>query len=207
LFTVVYILIKEDMFYYSGVCRFEINYDTHLDKLLELRYLDDYMEEPIEIKIYKDLSCFGKFIDLFLEKSYKSYNLYSEYAYLTKYWYVNIESNIDSPSCSERPQVLSNILKYHLDVAYQNIIILNDNIYATEISRVRKYIIIWDALSMCKKALSGSPFIGSNSPLLEQNSSFNWSTPIIGNNSPIIGNNSPIIGHNSPFKWGSPLLK
>jgi len=189
---IVYILMKEDilnLFDFSGIQGIEINYDTNLDKLFELQYMDDYMEEPIEVEIYKEYSYFDKFINLFTENRYKPTNLYSDYVHIkdnfseqitVKYSSTYTDSNIDLSKYGDRPQVLSNILKYHLDIAYQNINILNNKISDAEVLRVRKDIIIRDVLFMCNKALSGSPFIGGNSPFL--------------------GGYSPIIGQYSPFK-------
>ena len=159
---------------------------------MELRYQDDYMEEPIEIEIPKNYSHFEKFIDLFKQKCNMSYkhwdyigsnciqsmgNIYPECGWM---------SNCNSSTYIENPQVLSNILKYHLDIAYQNINILNEKLFLLEITKVEKDIAVWDAISMCKKALNGSPFIGGNSPFL--------------------GGNSPIVGQDSPFNWISPVL-
>ncbi len=195
---IVYILMKEDilnLFDFSGIQGIEINYDTNLDKLFELQYMDDYMEEPIEVEIYKEYSYFDKFINLFTENRYKPTNLYSDYVHIkdnfseqitVKYSSTYTDSNIDLSKYGDRPQVLSNILKYHLDIAYQNINILNNKISDAEVLRVRKDIIIRDVLFMCNKALSGSPFIGGNSPFL--------------------GGYSPIIGQYSPFKWASPII-
>jgi hypothetical protein len=75
---IIFILINEDIldcYGSSNVNIVDINIDYNLEELLELRYLDDYMEEPIEIYVNNNPSYFDEFIDLFSRKGNKQHNL------------------------------------------------------------------------------------------------------------------------------------
>jgi hypothetical protein len=140
-------------------------------------------------------SYFDEFIDLFSRKGNKQHNLWIDYinskdnltqVITTKCSDVNLDSNNNLCLHNERPQVLCTILKHNLDVAFQNIVFLNDKILQSEISQTKKDNIIQDVLSLCKKAIDGSPFIGGNSPFL--------------------GGDSPIIEQGTSSKWSSPAI-
>lgn len=179
----------------------EMYIDYNLDELVDLSYSDDYMEEPIEIDI-----CMGNrnkywldsFINLFMDKSYKSCNLYNNSMELIK----NPDSSkiatdtLNDNSYIERPQVLNTILKYQLDSLHNEFQHLKDDYSMLEIHRLKNDNIVWDALSMCKKALNSSANIGYNSPVL-------GGSITSLENSPLLGSNSPILGRGSSFSgWG-----
>jgi hypothetical protein len=179
----------------------EINLDFNLDELVDLRYSDDYMEEPIEVDIYTgngNRSWMDTFVNLFMDKGNKSCNLYKNSMVLINYSDINTVSadTLDNISYNERPQVLNTILKYQLDSLYNELQSLKDEYSMLEIRKLKNDNIVWDALTMCKKALHSSAAIGYNSPVLGiSTSSFE--------NSPLLGSNSPILGRGSSFTgWG-----
>jgi hypothetical protein len=140
--TVIFTYTKIDV---SDIYNLDRKMDSLVDYQLELQYLDDYMEEPIDIEVFdnKTPSYFKKFIDLFSNNSYDIANL--EIKHLNVVADAIQSTMVKSEYLSyynERPQILSTVLKYHLYVAYQNISDLNNMISTSEISRIRKDILI-----------------------------------------------------------------
>ena len=215
----IFIVTKEDISYHFGInINSMINSysDDDLNDLLELRYLDDYMEEPIDIEIYecKPDSWLNKLIDFLFQTSnleIKNKNLLNNFIQETKV------IHLDSNSYNERPQVLNSVLKYHIDEATKSINELSNKYFIAEYSRLKKDVLIWDALSMCKKALNGdsfsvvnTPSIENTSPIVGNKSSFlERQIPFLGGNSPFLGGNSPIVGQGeyNGFKWDSPIIR
>ena len=159
------------VYIYTHEYVYSIEIDNNLDEIIELGYYDDYMEEPVEIYIYQDKSYFDIIKSLF-KNSYKSYSLYTDYinsvSESTQYTAIK-RSYIHLSEYNARPQVLSNILKYHLDAAYKHIDLLNEDISTVEIQRVKNNILLLDAINTVDRIKRGSPFLGDNSPIIGVN--------------------------------------
>lgn len=206
--TILYIHIDDlnlDLFN-SQPTELDIKLDVNLDELIEAKYNDDYLEEPVEIDLHcsnEKLSFVERFTDLFKDKSNDKCSLYKNSIDLKG---KPLEVNHSHPSVgvttevlvNERPNVLTSVLKHELDFLHDEVKGLKEGYSLTEIQRLKKDNLIWDALTICKKALRGSPMVGCNSPALGIYTSVE--------NSPLIGSNSPILGRGSAFSgWGVPL--
>jgi hypothetical protein len=166
--------------------------NEELESLLESKYNDDYMEEPVDIEIsentayldvfttYKDMfvNYYTNFVSLFSQHT--SYGLNANYLpnfvseVLTDKIKHNLLENTSEYSTNERPSVLVDFLLYHLNVSEQKLMRLNDTITAAEVSRIRTSHAIQDTLILCKDALTGKPYespVGyRNSPIPVRNS-------------------------------------
>jgi hypothetical protein len=214
----------------------ETSINLDLERLIELRYNDDYLEEPVEVEIYHESTYLDMFKSFFKKQSSTFYELFNNLRYNTEG--VKHDISIKSPNSGyvdiavdgfthERPQVMTTILKHHLDEAYNNISILNDKVTASEVIRLRKDIAIHDTLTLCQKALTGSPYSGYNTPVADYINPLKHSSPILRNNSPIfeqsflnwptpqfsgsnsLTNSASSIGgeFGSPVKGNAPILK
>jgi hypothetical protein len=118
----------------------DLGMDLELERLIELRYLDDYLEEPVEIEISNNLTYIDLFKGFFKQESNTFYNLFSNIRHFTN----EVKHYISTKSLSqhsvnttvdrvlnERPQVMTTLLKHHLDEASNNISILNDKVTAS----------------------------------------------------------------------------
>ena len=207
----------------------DTNYTLGLDDIIEAKYNDDYMEEPVYIEYYnykENKSWWKSFLDLFINKRSsidRGIEHPNELLVRSDVSSYNNENLVNSST--ERPQVLKSVLIHHIESLTDEIRSIKEGYSMSEFKNLVANKTLNDALLLCDKALRGSPIFGSDSPLIHPTSpniqrstgfesspslhlytSFenspiaNRDSPILSRiTSPFLNKDSPRIGSNSPF--------
>jgi hypothetical protein len=142
--VLVFLITKEeiDVFDYNqnkiviDLNNITIDLDKIMNDIEKINMDLDKLEESIDV--YKDLSLFDRFMNLFTENYSKAYSLRRDCIASIKPFKFTEVIRSDSSSNCERPPVISSLLLYHLDIAYAKIDSLNDELSISKIKLVNK---------------------------------------------------------------------
>lgn len=208
-------------------CIFTKNQDISFDIESLIESEVDYNKDFTTIKVFEDVSnferflnysktnsswYFNKFIELFLQKDIKSYNLCTDYMYNPK---PIMNNSTNSSMLINIVQIVNDCLwsyhalqqnidglQEHLSLLQQDNDSLNRESLLDKRSKVMNSNLVIEVLDLCKNALTGQPY---KSPMVGQNSQIFGNNSPIFRNGPISGNNSPILDRTVVSRHSTPL--